>query len=415
MKKNNIRNMAFCLVISQMLSMAAHASANSNDHLFYYLDRNNKMRVTDDKSFIINDGKTYVENGDTISIYDDRNNSSKQYGASQASFDVDSDLLIKDPYVLNMMRSVFRPSMYISNEFAKRVYIKFFKELSNQGCGYIVFANYIYQLYENNPEEFEKVFGFPMYVIKEDKTIDFNYEYFYLGHFLYFITSNYNSKKIEEVAHVFDKDVARELLEEYKNSEKYKKSKAVDWKELKELRREGKITEEELMASINNYQEADNYEAMLQDIINNSKDYKVDFGLSEDNNLGNFKAYLESFGLSVSINIKNLSTRPGAPKYTDYQPGDIIVYEGLVLYKHDPVTGEDYSQVKYLSLNEFMQKYGPARKYEYRGHSINITEIENGKVYTSSMGEKFIVDVDKSIPSIVIRLKVQNKNYTKTR
>lgn len=414
MKKNSIRKMALSLALSQILSMT-HASANSIDHLFYYLDRNNTMRVTDDKNFIINNGNTYVEEGDTISIYDERNLTSRQYGASQATFDLDSDLLLKDPYVLNMMQSVFHPSMYISNEFAERVYLKFFNVLSNQGCGYIVFANSIFQMFEDKPEEFEEIFGYPMYVIKEDKTIDFNYEYFYLGHFLYFITSNYNSKKIEELTHVFDKDVAKELLEEYKKSDGYKKSKAIDWKELKQLRREGKITDEELMDLINNYQEADYYEVMLQDIIDKSKDYKINFGISEENGLGHIREYLESFGLSVSINIKNLSTRPGAPKFTDYQPGDIIVFEGLVLYKYDNITGERYSEEKYLSLNEFMQKYGPARKYDYRGHSINITEIENGKIYTSSMGEKFIIDVDKSIPSIVIRLKVQTKNKTKTR
>ncbi|MDR1687864.1 MAG: C39 family peptidase [Clostridiales bacterium] len=54
---------------------------------------------------------------------------------------------------------------------------KYLREFNKNGCGYISMTNTIFVQYAGRPDEFERIFGFPMYQIDETGTIKYNFEY----------------------------------------------------------------------------------------------------------------------------------------------------------------------------------------------------------------------------------------------
>lgn len=66
--------------------------------------------------------------------------------------------------MLAMLR-LYYPDMSIMDAF------HYFSRLNSSGCSYVALANTLFMQYEGRPEEFERVFGFPMY----DENGDLNY------------------------------------------------------------------------------------------------------------------------------------------------------------------------------------------------------------------------------------------------
>ena len=397
MEKKGIRKLALILAVLQSMGIS-HAKANSNDHLFCLINRFGKLEMVDDKRIIINDGKSFVEDGDTISIYNEENTISKQFGGSQKDFSYYYDELIKDPYILDNMQSVFPNSIFPSKKKEMLFYKEFFEDIKKQGCGYVSLANAVFHCYEGREEDFIETFGYPMYVIREDNSIDFNYEYFILGFFLNNITyPKYDIKKIMEITHKYDKTIAKNELDEYLKSDEYRNFEEKDWRQL-----EG----QEQLDYIEQYQ---NRIYKLDELTNNvekSTDKDINFCMSEDNALGHIRDYLNKHGISVNIDITNFNIH--GSKFRDFQPGDIIVFEGLVMYKYDEVLDERYSEVRILNRFNPSDNSGVA-------HSVNIVSIDNGKVIVSSLGERYILDEEKSTPSIRIRLNIPLKEKAKVK
>ena len=64
-------------------------------------------------------------------------------------------------------------------------YERYFSVITNSGCGYAAGTNVIFLEYEGRETEFEKTFGFPMYTVATDGSIDFNYELMELRYYNY--------------------------------------------------------------------------------------------------------------------------------------------------------------------------------------------------------------------------------------
>ncbi len=56
--------------------------------------------------------------------------------------------------------------------------------IEDHGCGFVTMANIIADFYKDNPVEFERIYGFPLYDTNEDGNKVFNYDYILLDIFL---------------------------------------------------------------------------------------------------------------------------------------------------------------------------------------------------------------------------------------
>ena len=139
----------------------------NNIYFHKYVDRNNNVE------YWMNEG-----NITNVDIYDSSNLNSYQYGGNQMSFFYHSQDLLNDPYILNNLRSYF-PDASMDD------YELYLNKLSIKGCGYASTANAIFNQYTGNEQQFLKDFGFPMYSIRDDGSLDYNYEYLMLDFFNY--------------------------------------------------------------------------------------------------------------------------------------------------------------------------------------------------------------------------------------
>ena len=407
MAKLRIKGLALFVALSQLIAMAASSEDIDDNHLFYYLDKDNKLKMSDDLRAVNSNGQTFVEDGDTIRIYNDKNSISKQYGGRQAVFIENYEKLINEPYIWNRMQEVFPVEMFPSYDFAMKFYELLFRDLGKQGCGFVSFDNAIIEAYEggenkeSRKEEFEETFGFPMYRILPDNSIDFNYEYLVLDHFLFA-----NKDKINDIAHMYDKTISAILLERYLHSSEYQNATAYTWNDIRDMSKNNLITPEEEIALIEAYQNADSKVEELKKLVDNSRDKKIFFGMSEQNAFSHFKEYLASYGISAKIDFNNINTK--GPKFTDFKPGDIIVFESLSLYKLDEKTGKKYSKIIIEPVRDIN-----GRIIQDKSHSVNVVDIENGKVVISNLGEKYYLDESDSVASIRIRVNIRLKGKTK--
>ncbi|MDR1687865.1 MAG: C39 family peptidase [Clostridiales bacterium] len=89
---------------------------------------------------------------------------------------------------------------------------------NNVGCGYVAMANTVFVQYANRPDEFEKIFGFPMYQIDGSGNISYNFDYL--------VVDLYNSSgKIGEGTTFEDRE---KMLEDYLHSKGVKVSVTSD-------------------------------------------------------------------------------------------------------------------------------------------------------------------------------------------
>ena len=134
----------------------------------------------------------------------------------------------------------------------------------------------------------------------------------------------------------------------------------------------------------------------LESYLKTCTNKTVNFEMGTDNALGYVRDYLESYGLSVSIRIDDFNLN--GPKFTDFQPEDIIVFDSGVLYKWD---------------NYYLERYS-VHTFD-KPHSVNVVAVENGKVIISTWGDRYIVDQDKSLPSYRIQINVRINSKVKSR
>ena len=111
------------------------------------------------------------------SIFYDYNINSSQYGGNQMTFSYYAEDLLEDSVIIDKLRESY-PDASMED------YELYLNKLCSTGCGYVAGINTLFKEYENQTEEFEKIFGFPMYTFKDGK-IDFNYEYLILDYFNY--------------------------------------------------------------------------------------------------------------------------------------------------------------------------------------------------------------------------------------
>ena len=82
------------------------------------------------------------------------------------------------------------------------------ESIDDQGaCSYATTADNIFYFYRNNPEQFEKDFGYPMYTVDSKGNVDFNYEIFMLEFFNYSIMHrDYKPVTTTDVINILVKD-----------------------------------------------------------------------------------------------------------------------------------------------------------------------------------------------------------------
>ena len=383
MKNKKIRNLAIMLSLVNLLSTGAigevKSISSSASKIYYFIDKNGKVKQVDNFDIVKNNGKTYVDENETISIFDEDNILSIQYGGSQVDLYAYANLLIKDPYVWEEIQKHFPVDSFSSEEEAMYFYILYLKKLGKHGCGYIAITDKVFQAFEGREDEFLETFGFPMYRIYEDNSIDFNYELFAIKFFNYSILyPDYNEERKELIKNMFTRSIARCELDNFVLSDEYKMDRN-KWKTL-----EG----DEQLEYIYKIQEIDEKYYELLDKWQNAKNEDVNIALPLAN-LGHIKEYLESYGIEVNINIQD------GDEYI--KPGDIVASSNFILYKE----------------NEYGKKY--TVKDNINNHGVYVVAIEDGKIIVSSWGEKYFYDGKDAEETYVISIDINVKSKTKNR
>ena len=143
--------------------------------------------------------KRYDPETDTynnISIYDEENIDSWQYGADQGRFDKYEDI-INDPYMWEQLQKYYPIESFKSEAEAMDFYERYCAVIGHSGCGYAAAANIVFQQYEGREKEFEETFGYPMYTVKNGE-IDYNYEYFMLDYYNHEYGGKYSIEELEK-------------------------------------------------------------------------------------------------------------------------------------------------------------------------------------------------------------------------
>lgn len=361
MQRPKIKNLVIMLALVELLSTVniTDVKANDSERTFYMLDKNGKVRVVDDERIILNHGKTFVNDWDTISIFNEENTISHQFGGNQSDFMYYYSMLIKDPYIWEEMQKYFPVSDFSSIDEANDFYELYFTTVANSGCGYISIVNSVFQTFEGKEKEFEEIFGFPMYIINEDNSIDFNYEILTLKLFNYAVLyPNYDPKNIEAVKAMYTKSLAFRELVRFEYSPEYQSIDFDKWK---------KLDGEEQKQYVFKINEVNTKYYDLKEKYDKAKNipYEVSFNLKQS--LKPIQNFFAGYGITLELKtmeIKNINS---------IHPGDIICSDNFDLYKEDH--GEKYSE-----------------KNDLQPHAVYVVSVENGKIIVSSWGERFIFD-----------------------
>ncbi len=364
MKKTITRKIAISLAFLQLFTSGLLFNKNKGNEKVigpkstptnYVLVDNNNVPIYQ---------KQNMETGalETISIFDDDNIASKQYGANQRVFSTRYEELLEDPLILEELQKYFPMEKFECEEDAMFFYRKYLFIIHYNGCGYAAAADYVFQLFEGREEEFYKAFGYPMYTYKNGK-IDFNYEIFMLKFF------NYYNLDIKKAYDSVNKWILKEFYEHQAiriagdNSfrDPYRNRDLTDeeWNEFKRLETE--------------------HEAHLKEVAIKSRSLKkerVNMGIYINASYGHLYKYLAKFGIVLDTYYKD--------KFKEYNVNDIVASDKFILYKINK-DGEVEEGQKY---NDW--------------HYVYVTEVGD-QIIVSSWGEKFIynnaiaTDTDKVI------------------
>lgn len=233
MNKNKLKKMALTLSLIELLSLNKYFSSKDNEPMKSIGSARdivyNQMDIVNDKITNIRtnnvnynlkelnknniyvghdeDGKNiflrYNEDTSTyeaISIFDEENIETSQYGANQDDFDYHFNELIKDPLIYNELQKYYPINKFSSTSSAMYFYKELFNIIADYGCGYVCVANKVFHYFEGREEEFENTFGYPMYKVNYKGDIDFNYEIFILKFFNYSINNrNYKPVNYDDI------------------------------------------------------------------------------------------------------------------------------------------------------------------------------------------------------------------------
>lgn len=287
-----------------------------------------------------------------ISIFDEENIPSRQYGASQLVFRRKFNALIADPLIFEEMQNYFPVSDFSSTEEAMYFYERYFDLIYNRGCGYVAAADYVFHKYEGREEEFFNTFGFPMYTVNEGKDIDFNYELFVLKFFNYSIIQIGESK--ERIINSMLKDLYNFQLQELINSSEYKRKLPDDFTNwTKEQWDDWHRFDEERNRKFHS----------LYDKWTHAENNYVEVAIPLTASFGYFYAFLQQYGISSNITYKEI--------VTNFSVDDIVASDNFKLYK---IEEEDVLE-------------------NVRSHYIYIVGVtEDNKTIVSSWGERYVFD-----------------------
>ena len=292
-----------------------------------------------------------------ISIFDDCNISSQQYGASQIDFKKRFDLLIEEPLIWKSLQNYYPEKDFASKEEAMFFYKEYFENIYKCGCGYASVANYVFHLYEGREEEFEKIFGYPIYTVDETGYVDFNYEVFILNFFNYSVNQTYNNKSL--IIDFMLKDFYFNQLQDYLKSEECRRILPDDFE---------RWTKDQWNEWDKFTDARDKKIHRLNEKWINAKNIHLDFGILLDASFGYLYQYLMSYGV-------NFSQCTCIDEPNTFSMDDIIACDNFMLYKVDK-NNEKYD------VNDGI-----------KSHYVYVTKItKDNKIIVSSWGQKYIFD-----------------------
>lgn len=144
---------------------------------------------------------TEIELLNDDSIYSEKNILYNQFGGYQGAFDSDLNYWLNNDDALKIIRT------YYPEASLEEIELLFYR-MGKVGCGYIALINtlmYEYFLFADahDEEDFQRRFGFPPKVIKQDAYgndyVDYNYELLFLDFFLYYAKEYSGFQTLEDV------------------------------------------------------------------------------------------------------------------------------------------------------------------------------------------------------------------------
>ena len=165
----------------------------------------------DDAQFKIEGFKEY--NGDNPA-FDDVGQFGGDQGSPKGAFYRDvirnwKDILFKDVDNREFGDLANIVKKYYPNMSGSEI-MQYLKDANEHGCGYVAFTNTIFDNYKNNPEDFEKTFGFPMY-----KNGDLNFNQLFIDYFAYTCSKYYGGNPTAIATGVTDFNNAVNSWESY--------------------------------------------------------------------------------------------------------------------------------------------------------------------------------------------------------
>ena len=370
-----IRNVALHLAFLQMFSTAIHSFDTKDIDLNYTLDTNITQNIKCESSNkneipITEETIDILEYDGTPSIFDNDNIESKQYGASQTVFRDKVDDLIEDPLIWDELQKFYPVSNFLDEEEAKIFYKLYLYLVFDSGCGYAAAADLIYQSYENDPEKFQKIFGFPMYKIKDNNAVDYNYEILMLKFF------NFKNLVVDKSYKAVERTILKQfyqlLIEKYSKESKYiyvENREFLNW------------TEEEWAKARHKLAEKKERLKELEKKRDNTPYKKGNFGIEVIYYYNYLSKFLKQYGITISKSTDN--------GIKNVKPDDILASSDLILY--------------HLNGSGTVEN-----KMDYDNHYVYVTEIlEDGTIIVSSWGDKYIYEPPKSsrVTRIIIKIK----------
>lgn len=370
MKKRNLRKIAFMLLLVQALSNLPATEAHAaNERQYYRINEEGKLEIVDDFNILLNHHTTTVEDGEKISIFNEKNLSSRQYGGDQRTFERNYKNLIKDPYIWNEMQKCFPVEEFESEQAAMDFYHQYFKAITASGCGYVAIANKVFKHFEGKEKEFEKIFGYPMYKVDEEGKLDFNYEYFVLEFFNFSsLYPDYSQEKKDEFKAMFAKTIADIEYQRYIYSEEYRNRPLLNHN----------LTMDEVQEIIRIRDKERELYQKSEKAIDESKT----LGIPVDIRFGHIVEFLKTHGIQSKLVLQKNNLQ--------LEQGDILASEKFTLYKEED--GEKYS----ISS-------------DIEPHCVSVVSTDGGQTIVSSWGEKYVFDDQGADWTVEVDLKIYAK------
>lgn len=211
-------------------------------------------------------------------IFSLNSNKTNQFGANQGDFFYNNTQLLRDTKVQEIIKAYFPEATIEQME-------ELLISINSVGCGYAALTNSIFAQFTGKEEEFEEIFGFPMYTEDENGNIDFNYEYLMLD--IYCFKHKDNSAAGADLSPLELTLESPESYEEFGADElsyfkEYLKSKNIDGSADIEYFVSNEEVYEEYFSDAKNYHKIDEiYDFIREKLRDNSKEIIINVGGSQ--------------------------------------------------------------------------------------------------------------------------------------